>query len=125
MKFYLIALLLLSVEAKKKSKKVAIDHPNTSSYKRPDFTTPGLYCLGCQAVMRETLAKLYNKKMESDILEAMSHMCETKEHWKLDEPYIGDTLMKAGCDVFTEGWGETLEQFLQTRETNDFKLLSL
>ena len=37
--------------AKKAKKKKPIEHPEVSSYKRPDDITPTLYCESCNAIL--------------------------------------------------------------------------
>ena len=76
MKFYLLVFILLIVNFElvvsklKKNKKNKIVHPEKSSYKRANDISEGLYCTACKAVIRESIARLFGKTQEYEVLDA-------------------------------------------------------
>ena len=59
-----------------------IVHPDKSSYKRGLVVSAGLYCVSCQALVREVLKKLHwSHSDEADILEAFDKICQNKENF--------------------------------------------
>ena len=89
----LVVLLVSSTtqagKTKKKNKKAKIVIPEHSSYKRKELMYPGLYCAGCQNLVRQVFNRLENyKTLESDVLEAMTHACLDPRRFDDDERYI-------------------------------------
>ena len=97
MKFYLLLLACL-VDAKKQKKPL----PELSSHKRPDNIPYGWYCIGCRAVIRDSMKKLYNYKKDlGDVIGSLEKICEA--HNFIEDQY-GPTEMNQGCESFIGGW---------------------
>lgn len=51
-----------------------------SSEKRPNKTSPELYCNACQAIVREALKELKHRKSETDVMATMIEICDPKKY---------------------------------------------
>lgn len=120
----IISFVMMPVEAKKKKKvkkakkgtrKVNHAKPEKSSPKRPDGTTPELYCNACQAIVKEALKKLKHRKSEAEVFDVLDDVCNPKHYYIYMFP---PPEMKQGCEAFIMDWEEQLEKTLLNRETN-------
>lgn len=113
--FILIALLDSPVEAKKRKKGKKKAASSKSSPKKPEGTSPELYCNVCQAIVKEQLKKLKHRKSETDVIDSLSDVCDPKYYYIYMFP---PPEMKEGCQAFIMDWEEDLERVLMEREKN-------
>ena len=64
-------------------------HPEISSYKRPNWINTALYCDACMYFISMPLGKLYGRKQEHDIFDALHEPCEYEEPL-LERPFSPD-----------------------------------
>jgi hypothetical protein len=82
-KFGFLAIAIASIltsltnSKKKKKNKKAEDPLN----RRPIKIKPELYCDSCIAIIKEATKKLYNKKSESDVFEALEDICNQENYY--------------------------------------------
>ena len=90
-----------AVDAKKptKKKKQSNKDPDVSSPKRPNNVSAGLYCIACQAIIRESLKELYHHTGEQEVVEVLENACKPPHvYFEPDMPYMSMDAMRAGCD---------------------------
>ena len=77
-----LALILLlsfsSVENKKKKKQKKVVNPLD---RRPQTVKPELYCDACIAIVKESTKKLYNKKSETEVFDAIENICNPENFY--------------------------------------------
>jgi hypothetical protein len=82
LKFLLVLIPLLSINlSKKKKKKKQNDQKENPLDKRPNGTTPELFCDACIAIIKESTKLLYNKKKESDVIEVLEDICNPQLYY--------------------------------------------
>ena len=83
----ILACVLNTADAKKvkkkktKSKPKSKPKPEKSSPKRPDGTSPELYCNVCQAICKETLKRLKHRKTEAEVFHELDSVCDPKHYY--------------------------------------------
>ncbi|CAD8156079.1 unnamed protein product [Paramecium octaurelia] len=98
--------LILAINAKKKFDPISV---------RPRTFDKHIYCMGCQAIIRETLKEIKQSRSEVLIEDALSRVCE--KEFK-GYAYISRTV-ESGCTVFIGGWRDQLSEHLMKRESNE------
>ncbi len=73
----ILASLINSKKKKKKQQKKEEDPLN----KRPLKVKPELYCDSCIAIVKEATKKLYNKKSESEVFDALEDICNPEYYY--------------------------------------------
>ena len=73
-----------------------------------------LYCLGCKVFIKETIAELRGKQLESDVMEVMGYICQMQDYGSSYNYPPGE--INRGCGVFAGDWEEELEQWLMKRD---------
>jgi|EP00670_Eutreptiella_braarudii_P005897 hypothetical protein len=103
----LLLLLVLSCDAKKKSKKPPADGPIT-----PEGLHPDVYCETCKAVIEQLTAKTRkwrkSPRLESEVMNAMDTLC-TKDTLGDKYKFSAPTLVKA-CEAMLAEHEEDLEE---------------
>ncbi|CAK76135.1 unnamed protein product (macronuclear) [Paramecium tetraurelia] len=89
--------LILAINAKKKFDPLSV---------RPRTFDKHIYCMGCQAIIRETLKEIKQSRSEVLIEDALRYA------------YISRTV-ESGCTVFIGGWRDQLSEHLMKRESNE------
>jgi len=82
-KLSFIAIAILSIlasltDSKKKKKQKKEADPLD---RRPTNTKPELYCDACIAIVKEATKKLYNKKSESEVFDALEDICNPEYYY--------------------------------------------
>lgn len=82
-KFTFIAIAVFTILAsltnsKKKKKQKKEEDPLN---KRPMKVNPELYCDSCIAIVKEATKKLYNKKSESEVIDALEDICNPEYYY--------------------------------------------
>src|SRR5688572_18765451 len=114
MRVFIFVVLLLAFlcicnsETARKKKK-------SSDSQRPLNIDPHLYCVACEAIVKEMLKNIRDSKSEVDIYYALSDICTQRNFYVYDYPPPD---MKRGCDAFINGNDDRLAEVLRTRENN-------
>jgi hypothetical protein len=108
----LLCLIHLSDEKKKKRKKKSKDPLN----KRPSSVSAELFCDACQAVLKETMKELRGKKRESDVIDAMTNICNPE---KYNIYHFPPPDMREGCEAFVSAWSEEIPKVLINRNDDE------
>ena len=81
--FALILISLISITISKKKKKQKKEKkPENPLDRRPQSTSPELFCDACQAIIQEATKQLYNKKKESDVVDVLEYICNPEYYYK-------------------------------------------
>lgn len=99
-------------EAKKKKKKKTKDPLN----KRPSSVSAELFCDACLAVLKETMKELRGKKKESDVIDAMTDVCNPE---KYNIYHFPPPDMREGCVAFVSAWDEEIQKVLINRKDDE------
>ncbi len=91
MKILLYITFILAVLAKKKFDPLSI---------RPRTFDKHIYCMGCQAIIRETLKTIKSSHSEIEIEDVLSTVCNRNF---IGYAYLSRTV-QSGCNVFIGGW---------------------
>ena len=75
----IIGTILVSFSESKKKKKQAKQEDPLN--RRPNSVKPELYCDSCIAIVTEATKKLYNKKSEADVFDAIEHICDPELYY--------------------------------------------
>ena len=70
-----------------------------------------MYCIACQALMRESLLILGNKHSEMDVIDAIDQVLKNNPFKRRKDIY-NENIMLGSCHDIIAGWNDDLERFL-------------
>lgn len=77
--FFIGSILVSLVELKKKKKQKKGEEDPLN--RRPSKINPELYCDSCIAIIKEATKKLFNKKSESEVFDALDNICDPELYY--------------------------------------------
>ena len=80
--------------------------------KKPNYVTPELYCMACQAIVRETAKRLYHKTSQADVIAVMEDLCDM---WRYNTYDFHPPMMAKGCNAIHNYYEEELEWAMMHR----------
>ena len=72
---------LISVVYPKKKKKQKKPKKENPIDRRPESTSPELFCDACIAVVKESTKLLFNKKKETDVVDVLEEICNPELYY--------------------------------------------